>query len=851
VSNFLQNRTADIRYALRMMRKSPGFSSIAILSLALGIGANTAIFTLVDAILLKMLPVKDPRQLYMVGIPNPRGGVGVIWNYPDYAAFRDHNRGFSGLIAYTSSAPYGFTLQAPANQQTELAYGALVSGNYFEVLGVDPAAGRVLNPEDDRKPGAGPHIVLSHDFWLRRFRSDPRVIGVTVRINGYPFTIVGVSRSGFTGAEIGSAPDFFMPIMMRTEVTGNPNWNNRNNWWLSVMGRLKTGASIPQLESELYVISKQQEALDRRTALEQRFVNEARPIKLITGAQGYSFLRNRLSQPLLVLMTMVGLVLLIACANVANLLLARAAARRHEIAVRLAVGASRRRLAGQLLTESLLLGTLGGAVGLVFAYFGVRVLVQLIPQGGWNLIALDVTPDLRLLGFTIAVSLLTGFIFGLAPAIQSTRPAVVPALREETGSTEARGRFHLRKGLVVLQVALSLLLLIGASLFVRSLRNLRALEAGFYKDHLLFVTIDPSRNGYKGQRLRDYYERLGERAAALPGVRVATLANITPLAGSRWNDEVSFSHYQWKPQDRRYVDMNAVSPRFFEAMGIPVVLGRDFRPEDNPAYTPDPPALRRPGTRDPHETVGPRLAIINESVARKYFSDRSPIGERFSLSQNYRPDISFEIVGVVKDARYFGLRESAEPMIYVPVWRPGAGMRTLVVRTSGEPERMIEAIRREAHVIDNTVPVLRTRTMEQHIDNNVLQEKVIATLSTFFGLLALLLASLGLYGVMAHAVTRRTREIGIRMALGAARHSVLWLVLSDALVLVIAGAAVGIPTALAVSRFAATFLYGITPRDPVSAALATIVLLGVAAFASYLPARRATRVDPNVALRYE
>ena len=849
-TEFLQNRLTDLRYAFRMMRKSRGFTAVAVISLALGIGANTAIFSLIDAVLLKMLPVKDPQQLYMVA-SNPSRPQ-TIWNYPDYAAFRRHNKGFAGLVSYSSNGPYGFSSQSSADQRTQVAYGILVSGNYFEVLGVESALGRLFNADDDRKLGAAPYLVLSHDFWKRRFASDPRVIGGTVRVNGFPLTVIGVARAGFTGAEVGVAPDFFTPIMMRTELTGNPNWNNRNHWWLYVMGRLKPGASIAQIESELYVISKQQEELDRRTALNPRFVNTARQIKLLPGAQGYSFMRNRLTQPLMVLITIAGAVLLIACANVANLLLARAAARQQEIAVRLAVGSSRNRLVWQLLTESLLLAVLGGAAGLLFAFAGVRVLIDLIPQAGWTNVQLDVSPDLRMLGFTLAVSLLTGIVFGIAPALQSTRPALVPALRQETGSTGSRGGHLLRKSLVVLQVALSLLLLIGAGLFVRSLQNLHNLDAGFRRNSLLMVNIEPNRNGYKGQRLRDYYERLRERVEGLPGVRIATLANITPLAGSRWNDNVSIPGYQWKQGDPRHVDMNAVGPRFFEAMGIPIVLGRDFRPEDNPSYSPDPPAVWRPGMPpSPEERKGPRYAIINEGMAKKFFPNQNPIGLRFSVTQNYDPELSFEIIGVVKDARYFGLRDNTEPMVYQALWRPGAGSRTLVILAATDPERMTEVVRREAHALDSAVPILRSRTMEQQVDNNFLQEKLVATLSGFFGGVALLLASVGLYGVMAHAVTRRTREIGIRVALGAERSSVLWLVLRDALMMVALGAAIGLPAALAVTRFASAFLYGITPRDPLSTAAATAVLVLVALFASYLPARRASRVDPNVALRYE
>ncbi len=847
---FLEDRLADLRYAVRMMRKNPGFTAVAVISLALGIGANTAIFTLIDTVLLKTLPVKNPHELYVVA-RNP-ARPSMYWNYPDYAAARDQNTGLSGLIGYSGVNPWGFTAGSSGDVRTEVAGGVMVSGNYFQVLGVEPALGRVLNPEDDRKLGEGPYVVLSHSFWRRRFNADPRVVGATVRLNGYPMTIVGVTRAGFTGVELGVKPDLFVPIMMRTAITKYANWNNRNNWWMIVLGRLKPGASIPKLEAELSAIGREQEAINRRTALNQRYVNRAEDVKLLPGAQGYSRLRTTLSQPLTVLMIVVGLVLLIACANVANLLLARAAARRQEIAVRLAIGSGRGRLIWQLLTESTLLGILGGAAGLGFAFLGVRVLIQLMPQSGWTPVELNVSPDLRLLGFTFAVSIITGALFGLAPALQSTRPALVPALRQEAGSTGTREGFRLRKSLVVLQVALSLLLLIGAGLFVRSLENLRTLDAGFHKDHLLFVNVDPARVGYKGQRLRGFYDRLRERVESLPGVRTATLASITPLGRSRWNDEVSIPGYTVKKGEWNVVDQNAVSPRFLETIGIQIVLGRDFRPEDSPAFSPDPPELRPIGAPPtPEELAGPRVAIVSESMAKKYFGGRNPIGMRFSLGDTYKPEQSFEIVGVARDARYFGLRKEPEPMIYQALWRPGASFRTLCIRTAVDPQVIVQSVRREVQSIDSTVPVLIARTMEQQVDTDILQEKLVATLSGFFGVLALLLASVGLYGVMAHAVTRRTREMGIRMALGADRSQLLWLVLREAILMVAVGAAIGVPAALAVTRFAAAFLYGIGARDPSITVGATAFLTAVALFASYLPARRASRLDPNQALRYE
>jgi predicted permease len=845
--------TSDFRYALRAMRKSPGFTAVAVFSLALGIGANTAIFTIIDAVLLRWLPVKSPEQLYMVGAVDPRR-VSTTWNYPDYAAFRDRNHGFSGIIAYNSPVPCGFAVEgAESGRQAQVAYGLHVSGNYFQVLGVEPALGRSLNPEDDRAEDASPYLVLSHDFWRRRFGSDARVIGRKVRINGYPFTIVGVSRAGFTGVEVGVSPDFFMPIMMRSAVSSRRNWNNRNNWWLSVMGRIRPGATIAQIEGELTAISQQQYEDNLRTSPDRRFVNSASKIKLLPGSQGYSHLRNQLTQPLIVLMIVVGVVLLIACANVANLLLARASARRREIAVRLAMGATRGRLARQLLTESVLLSLAGGAAGFALSFVGVRALLAFLPGGAlFSVVRLQVSPDLRMLGFTLLVSVLTGLVFGLAPVAQSARTDFTPALKQDAVASSGRPRFTLRKSLVIAQVGLSLLLLIGAGLFVRSLRNLKDLDAGFRPDHVMIADVDPSRSGYKGQRLRDFYEQLRGRIERMPGVQSVSLANITPLSGSRWNNFISVEGYQWKQGERNVVDFNAVGPRFFETLRIPIVLGRDFRPEDSPAFSPDPPTVPRPpGSLDPEELKGPRVVIVNESMAKRFFAGRNPVGMRLCQRDTFRMETAYEIVGVVKDVRYFGLRPNTESMIYLPVWRSGAGPRTLCLRTTGDPRQSIEGIRREVAALDSTLPLLNVATMDEQVDNNILQERLVATLSSFFGVTALLLAAIGLYGVMAHAVTRRTREIGIRMALGAQQSSVLWLVLGDAAWMVALGAAVGIPAALAVTKFASTFLFGIGARDPLSVVLATAVLAAVAVGASYLPARRATKVDPVTALRHE
>jgi predicted permease len=841
---------SDLRYAARMIRKTPGASAIAVLSLALGIGANTAIFSLVDTMLLKLLPVKSPQELYV--LTAGRDGTRTSWNYPDFAAMRDRSTVFTGL-ALTSGGltPLGMqTAQHQAGAPTELIQGMVVSGNYFSVLGVEPAIGRLFTGEDDRAPSAAPFVVLNYDYWRSRFQGDPRVLGQTLRLNGYPMTVIGVTRRGFRSTDVSVGPDVYFPFMMRGEVLGMPfaRWNNRNNWWLTAVGRLRPDATVQKAEGELSAISKSQEEAERKTAVDQRFVNTGNPVQLTPAARGYSSVRNRLEKPLLIVMVVVGLVLLIACANVANLMLARGAARQREIAVRLAVGASRGRLTAQLLTESLALAVLGGIAGLAVSYIGVKALLEFMPQAGYAKATLAVAPDWRLFAFTAAVSLLTGVLFGLVPALQSTRPSLTLALKEGTPGAGS-SRFGLRNALVVAQVALSLLLVIGAGLFTRSMDQLRSIEPGFRRDHATVVTVDPTRSGYNPQRTRDFYQRLLEATERTPGVRSASLANITPLSGSRWNDSFAVEGYERRKGDLEYVDMNAVGPRFFDTMGIPVLAGREFREEDSPATVEGAAPGGGPGA--PKPDPAPRFAIVNDSFAKHFFAGRNPVGMHVCISEKYDPARAYEIVGVVGDVHYFGLRQATAPMVYMPVWKARPGSRALVIRTADRAPGVVDAVRRHVASIDPSIPVVGTRTIEEFLDNNILVDRLLATLSGFFGLLALLLAAVGLYGVISYAVTRRTREIGVRMALGAERRSVLWLVARYAGGLVLAGAAIGIPAALALSKFVKSFLFGIGAQDAMAIAGATATLLVAAAVAAFVPARRATNVDPIVALRHE
>jgi predicted permease len=835
---------ADIRYAVRILIQNPAFAAVAVLSLALGIGANTAIFTLIDTVILRPLPVRAPQELVVVA-RNPEQ-PSTEFNYPDYCYIRDHNQSFSGVLA---TANWNWALSVPGEgEASEIVSGATVTGNYFEVLGVRSAVGRLFTPADNQTEGAHPVAVLGYDIWQRRFGGDFSIVGRAIRINGSTFTIIGVAERGFRGTAVGNPAQIFVPaVMLRDVYRGVRDWNTRHFWWLDVIARLKPGVSMQAASAEMEVtwchIVTSDPDYKPRPAYNKDGEKYDHAL-VIPGAGGNSGFRDRFTKPLTVLMTVVGLVLLIACANVANLLLVRATRRQKEIAVRLAIGAGRGRLARQLLMETLVVSALGGVAGMVFAWWGDRALLGLLPKTAIP-IDLHLQPDWRMLAFAFAASLITGVVCGLAPAVQCTRPNLLTSLKNETAAAR-RSRFDLRRALVVAQVAISLLLLIGAGLFVRSLSKLENLDPGFARERVLLVKVDPQSSGYKGQRLRDYYERLLARTSEFPEVRAASLAMITPLAGQRINNNVAVPGYQFRPDEKSSVDLNPVSPHYFETMGIPIVAGRDFREQDNPAFTPDPSSdkLEPPGP-------GPRVAIVNESFARRFFPRGSAVGGRLSRTRTFKMEESYEIVGVVKDARYFNVRRPTESMVYLPAWSFGSSIRTLCLRTRMNPEQIAGAVRREAAALDPAIPVQQTITLADQYDNSIAQERMVTTLCGFFGALALALAALGLYGVMAHSVANRVREIGIRMALGARGGEVLWLVLRETALMVGIGAAIGIPAALLLTRLVASLLYGLTPQDPLSLAVSTLILVAITVLAGYIPARRAIRVDPMVALRYE
>jgi predicted permease len=821
------------KYAFRSLRKNLGFSLIVILTLGFGMGANAAIFSLMDQVLLRRLPVRDPSQLVFLDGPGAFQGRTfnrMTFSYPMYKDFRDRNEVFTGLLARFPTA-----MTIAWEGRSERVNGDIVSGNYFDVLGVRPALGRVFNDSDDRTPGAHPVAVLSYGFWQRRFGGDPAVLDRTLVVNGHPMTIVGVSAAGFNGIQVGSNSDVVVPMMMKAQMT--PTWNdldNRRSRWLTIMGRLKPGVTAEAAEVQLNVVYKpinEEEVKAIPNASEtfrQRFVSKH--LDVLTAGTGISDMRTQFSTPLVVLMCMVGVVLLIACANVANLLLARSTSRQKEIAVRLALGASRARIARQHFIESLILAGAGAVVGLVLAVVTGRLLLAALP-GDPASQALTANPDLRVVAFTLLLALVTALIFGIGPALSATRPAVVSALKDEAGSVVGGGRqARVRRALVVGQVALSMLLLAGAGLFARSLFNLRAVDAGFPVESLLTFSIDPTLSGYDAARMQSLFEQTQDALTAIPGVRSASMSEIGAFTGNEWGQTVKIDGYQPKEDEDMNPHVDGIGPRYFETLGVPLVNGREFKPSD---------------------TLGaPKVAIINETMAKQFYGNTSPIGRRMGFGRGNAIDI--EIVGVARDLRTVQLNQTPVRFVYIPYRQDDSVTQlTYVASIQGSPEIAAAAVRQAVQRLDPNLPIFDLKTMTAQVSESLYIQRMVAALSVTFGALATMLAAIGLYGVMSYAVARRTREIGIRMALGAERGKVMWLVLKEVAVLAAIGVAAGLAGAFYLTRQVQSQLFGLSPHDPATLIGAVVLLLLVALAAGFVPARRATAIDPLVALKAE
>ncbi|HEY6944801.1 MAG TPA: ABC transporter permease, partial [Candidatus Acidoferrum sp.] len=796
-----------------------------------------------------LLPVKNPKELVLLTMRGHHYGSnwgGNAISHPMFRDFQSHNEVFSGMLCRFPNS-----VSLTSGGQSERVHAELVSGTYFSVLGVNTILGRAFTPEDDRVPLGHPLVMLTYDYWRQRFGGDPGIVGKNLIVNGHNMQVVGVVQPGFDGVELGYTTNIFIPIMMQDWiVVGNPKMlTDRRSRWVNAFGRLKPGVSMTQAKASLQPLMHSMLEMEVKEAAFNHASAYDREqflkcwMDVLPGSQGRSYTRRELSTPLWVLMATTGMVLLIACANLANLLLARAVGRQKEIAVRLAIGASRGRIVSQLLTETLSLAALGALVGLALAFWADKALLRIYLPADSTGLNIATLPDLRILAFTLGVTALTGVLFGLVPALQTTRPDVGRVLKDEAGAVVGGGHTGIRKTLVVAQVALSLLLLIGAGLFLRSLENLSNLGPGFPAERLVGFNIDPSLGGYTPEREKIYLQQLTNALSSVPGVQSVGLASMRILEDNEWDSSMTVEGYTpAKPEDRAQPFMNQISPGYFATLGVPIVAGRDFRLTDNHEV--------KKGPEDDDWT--PTTVMINEKFAKKFFPGRSPIGMHIGFGSDPGTRTDMEVIGVVKDIKYTNLRDEIPEQAYIPYMGSRfLGSMTVYLRTGVDPKLLMPSVREKVRELDANLPIYALRTTETQISNSLTTERMIASLSTVFGFLATALAVIGLYGVMSYTVAQRTREIGIRMALGAEQRSVLWMVMREVLRLIGVGVVAGIPAALALMRLVQSQLFGLTGHDPRTLAIATVALTIVACVAGYVPALRASQLDPMKALRYE